>query len=101
MKRNPRWMMSVAFLVVVLSWLPGQALAQSGPFRLPEGGDTIGDPDMPGGSMKMILGRNLPELQVPLLVQAGGYLVVLRVPTTLLRLHCIPHSSSTHMVAKR
>jgi hypothetical protein len=48
MKRNPRLMMAVV-VIAIMSWLPWQALAQSGPLRLPEGGETIGDPDAPPG----------------------------------------------------
>ena len=78
MKRNPRWMMAVILMMLAMSCLPGQALAQSGPFRLPEGGDTIGDPDMPGGSRSLQSGRNMRAPEFPLIVQIAGTYVVVR-----------------------
>jgi hypothetical protein len=101
MKRKPRWMVIAVMAVFVMSCLPGQISAQSGPLRLPEGGDTIGDPDMPGGSTKLILGRNLREPRVPLLVQAGGYFLLLPVSTTFVRVRPMERSGSTQRVGKR
>ncbi|MGH3053784.1 MAG: hypothetical protein ACRDL7_02260 [Gaiellaceae bacterium] len=53
MKRNPRWMAIFVLMVVMMSFaVPCSAQIQREALRLPEGGDTIGDPGTPEGNGK-------------------------------------------------
>ena len=64
MKRNPRWMAMFVLMIVMMTFgAPGRAQISRQAMRLPEPGDTIGDPDMPGG------GKNRQAMP-------GGYTII-------------------------
>lgn len=98
MKRNPRWLLIIAALMLLLSSVMAEfAWGGNGPFRLPEGGDTIGGPDTPEGS-----GKNRPADPGPYFVlplSPGPFSFQVRIPwAQLLRLRMNPARSTAHEI---
>jgi len=83
MKRNPRWMMVFAIVVILSSWVPRGASAIIGPIALPEPGiRMIGEPE--GGSGGKTY-RVPPGMYFILPLAGSAWTVRLSLPTTLLR----------------